>query len=236
MQYIERVNTVEAIQIKGDIVKDVIPFLNEHNIEYTLNSGTLEKRSSLMVRSTTPFVHDEPMSETKRGDYILVRKMIGIICVTVMSEDDFNNTYQPSSEVLNNKPSDKEQRIVKNDGFENGGFEVVKSRSRVTPTEKPTVSRDKSNHELEEMINSLQSQWDNSRTAILKLNDRLTALQLERLAQSHQDSTPRFRIELDDVGDEPKLWVDGRRLDLLNRLSLNWNTSMRESDLDFMGK
>ncbi|KAA8327797.1 hypothetical protein [Leuconostoc carnosum] len=231
MQYIERVNTVEAIQIKGDILKDVIPFLNEHNIEYTLSSGTFEKRSALMVRPTTSFGSKQKMRETKRGDYILVSKMLGLISVAVMSEDDFNNIYQPSSEVLNEKPSDKEEPIeVKL----NRGPNTVPINIPRSP--QPTVSRDKSNRELEEMINSLQSQWDNSRTAILKLNDRLTALQLERLAQSHQDSTPRFRIELDDVGDEPKLWVDGRRLDLLNRLSLNWNTSMRESDLDFMGK
>lgn len=232
MQYIERVNTVEAIQIKGDIVKDVIPFLNEHNIEYTLNSGTLEKRSSLMVRSTTPFVHDEPMSETKRGDYILVRKMIGIICVTVMSEDDFNNTYQPSSEVLNNKPSDKEQRIVKNDGFENGGFEAVKPRSRVTPTEKPTVSRDKSNHELEEMIRNLNNKINSVDRKASADNTNVLAKQsvLESKVNKYNfadnTSTPHIRMEFDDIHDVPKVLVDGKRVDKeLSRVNVNWNTN-----------
>ncbi|KAA8372375.1 hypothetical protein [Leuconostoc carnosum] len=187
MQYIERVNTVEAIQIKGDILKDVIPFLNEHNIEYTLSSGNFEKRSALMARMTTVFGPDEEMREIKRGDYILVRKMLGFISVAVMSEDDFNNIYQPSSEVLNEKPSDKEEPIKVDLNLDTTKatrcLKSLRDSLKEQHDEKPTVSRDKSNHELEEMINSLQSQWDNSRTAILKLNDRLTALQLEQLTR-----------------------------------------------------
>lgn len=100
---------------------------------------------------------------------------------------------------------------VKNDGFENGGFEVVKSRSRVTPTEKPTVSRDKSNHELEEMINSLQSQLNRIRPAVLDLNSKVFELRMNRLTQSHHDSTPHIRMEFDDIHDAPKVWVDGKR-------------------------
>lgn len=100
---------------------------------------------------------------------------------------------------------------VKNDGFENGGFEVLKSRSRVTPTEKPTVSRDKSNHELEEMINSLQSQLNRIRPAVLDLNSKVFELRMNRLTQSHHDSTPHIRMEFDDIHDAPKVWVDGKR-------------------------
>lgn len=217
MQYIKRVNKIEAIQNKGNILTDVIPFLNEHNIEYTLSSGTFEKRSALMVRPTTSFGSKQKMRETKRGDYILVSKMLGLICVIVMSEYDFNNTYQPSSEVLNNKPSDKEQRIVKNDGFENGCFEAVKPRSRVTPTEKPTVSRDKSNHELEEMIRNLNNKINSVDRKASADNTNVLAKQsvLESKVNKYNfadnTSTPHIRIELDDVGDVPKVWVDGER-------------------------
>lgn len=73
------------------------------------------------------------------------------------------------------------------------------------------VSRDKTNHELEDMINSLRSQLNNSRTAILELNDRVTEVQLKQLTQSYHDSTPHIRIEFDDIRDVPKVWVDGKR-------------------------
>lgn len=119
------------------------------------------------------------------------------------------------------------QRIVKN------------SHSRQTPTEMspapepapkrnetPKISHDSINHELEEMINSLQSQWNNSRTAILELNDRVTEVQLKQLTQSYHDSTPHIRIEFYDTCDVPKVWVDGKRVDKeLVRINVDWNTN-----------
>lgn len=112
------------------------------------------------------------------------------------------------------------QKMVEDDGFENGSIEVVK------PSEKPKLGHVKSNHELEEMINSLHSQFNGSRTAILELNDRVTEIQLERLTQSHQDSTPHIRIEFDDIRDVPKVWVDSKRVDEeLVRVNVDWNTN-----------
>lgn len=112
------------------------------------------------------------------------------------------------------------QKMVEDDGFENGSIEVVK------PSEKPKLGHVKSNHELEEMINSLHSQFNGSRTAILELNDRVTEIQLERLTQSHQDLTPHIRIEFDDINSVPKVWVDGKRVDEnLTRINVDWNTN-----------
>lgn len=90
MQYIERVKGIEAIQNKGNIITDVIPFLNEHNIGYQYSSDSLKGRV-LRVNTFTLLGHE--LKTVKHNEYIVINRAMGF--VLVKSENYIKEYYQP---------------------------------------------------------------------------------------------------------------------------------------------
>lgn len=79
------------------------------------------------------------------------------------------------------------------------------------------VSRDKSNHELEQMINVLSNKIDSVDCKASAVNANMSAKQsvLESKVKKYDfladTPTPHIRIEFYDTCDVPKVWVDGKR-------------------------
>lgn len=89
MQYIKRVNTIEAIQNKGDILTDVIPFLNEHGIAFEYKGSFIEgKQISVML-------HEEYVV-LNLGEYLVINKRV----ISIMSVEDFESKYQEDDKVV----------------------------------------------------------------------------------------------------------------------------------------
>lgn len=84
MQYIKRVNKIEAIQNKGNILTDVIPFLNEHGIAFEYTDSFIEgERISVMLSKGeyTTLIID---------DYLVINKGV----ISIMNAEDFESKYQ----------------------------------------------------------------------------------------------------------------------------------------------
>lgn len=89
MQYIKRVNKIEAIQNKGNILTDVIPFLNEHGIAFGYTDSFIEgKRVAVMVSKGE-------YTTLNLDDYLVINKGV----ISVMSAKDFESKYQEDDSV-----------------------------------------------------------------------------------------------------------------------------------------
>ncbi|BAX73122.1 hypothetical protein [Leuconostoc mesenteroides] len=89
MQYIKRVNKIEAIQNKGNILTDVIPFLNEHGIAFEYTDSFIEgKRIAVMVSKGE-------YTTLNLDDYLVINKGV----ISVMSAKDFESKYQEDDSV-----------------------------------------------------------------------------------------------------------------------------------------
>ncbi|QBC39863.1 hypothetical protein [Leuconostoc mesenteroides] len=89
MQYIKRVNTIEAIQNKGNILTDVIPFLNEHGISFEYIDSFIEgKRISVMVSKGE-------YTTLNLDDYLVINKGV----ISIMNAKEFESKYQEDDSV-----------------------------------------------------------------------------------------------------------------------------------------
>ncbi|USI45480.1 hypothetical protein [Leuconostoc mesenteroides] len=88
-QYIKRVNTIEAIQNKGKILTDVIPFLNEHGIAFEYTDSFIEgKRISVMISKGE-------YTTLKIDDYLVINKSV----ISIMNAKEFESKYQEDDSV-----------------------------------------------------------------------------------------------------------------------------------------
>ncbi|TGD33802.1 hypothetical protein [Leuconostoc mesenteroides] len=89
MQYIKRVNTIEAIQNEGNILTDVIPFLNEHGIAFEYTDSFIEgKRISVMVSKGE-------YTTLNLDDYLVINKDV----ISIMNAKEFESKYQEDDSV-----------------------------------------------------------------------------------------------------------------------------------------
>lgn len=96
MQYIKKVNKIEAIQNRGDVLNNVIPFLNERGIPYKYTESFLRGRQIGVITNRDSFEQEE-YSQLNAGDYLVINKGV----ISIMSAEDFESKYQLSNEVLN---------------------------------------------------------------------------------------------------------------------------------------
>lgn len=94
MQYIKRVHTIEAIQNRGDILTNVIPFLNEHGIPYEYTESFL-RGSQIGVITNRDNYENEEYSQLNVGDYLVINKGI----ISIMKAEDFESKYQEDDSV-----------------------------------------------------------------------------------------------------------------------------------------
>lgn len=89
MQYIKRVNKIEAIQNKGNILTDVIPFLNEHGIAFEYTDSFIEgKHISVMISKGE-------YTTLKIDDYLVINKSV----ISIMNAKEFESKYQEDDSV-----------------------------------------------------------------------------------------------------------------------------------------
>ena len=94
MQYIKRVNTIEAIQNRGNVLTDVIPFLNEHGIPYEYTESFL-RGSQIGVITNRDNFEQEEYSQLNPGDYLVINKGV----ISIVSAEDFESKYQENHSV-----------------------------------------------------------------------------------------------------------------------------------------
>lgn len=105
MQYIKRVNTIEAIQNKGDILNNVIPFLNNHGIAFKYTDSFIEgKQISVML-------HKRECTTLNLDEYLVINKGV----ISIMSAEEFESKYQEDDSVgskcINNEHTEKQPHI-----------------------------------------------------------------------------------------------------------------------------
>lgn len=88
-QYIKKVNKIEAIQNKGDILTDVLPFLKEHGIPYKYTASFLRGSEIGVITNRDNFAKEE-YSQLNAGDYLVINKGV----ISIMSSEDFESKYQ----------------------------------------------------------------------------------------------------------------------------------------------
>ena len=96
MQYIKKVNTIEAIQNRGNVLTNVIPFLNERGIPYQYISNSLQEESISIAISRDDY-KNEKYTSLHLGEYLVISED----GISIMSAEDFEPKYQLSNEVLN---------------------------------------------------------------------------------------------------------------------------------------
>lgn len=89
MQYIKKVNTIEAIQNEGNILTDVIPFLNEHGIAFEYTDSFIEGKRIAVVVSKGKYTTLNP------SEYLVINKGV----VSIMKAKDFESKYQEDDSV-----------------------------------------------------------------------------------------------------------------------------------------
>ncbi|KMY77169.1 hypothetical protein [Leuconostoc mesenteroides] len=94
MQYIKKVNKIEAIQNKGSILTDVIPFLNEHGIPYEYTESLL-RGSQIGVITNRDNFEQEEYSQLYVGDYLVINKGV----ISIMNAKEFESKYQEDDSV-----------------------------------------------------------------------------------------------------------------------------------------
>ncbi|MDY5163319.1 hypothetical protein RQW99_01980 [Leuconostoc falkenbergense] len=88
-QYIKKVNKIEAIQNKGNVLTDVLPFLKEHGIPYEYTSSFLRGSEIGVITNRDDFKQEE-YSQLNAGDYLVINKGV----ISIMSAEDFESKYQ----------------------------------------------------------------------------------------------------------------------------------------------
>lgn len=84
MQYIKKINKIEAIQNKGNVLTDVIPFLNKHGISFEYTDSFIEgKQISVMLTKRKYEV-------LNLDEYLVINKGV----VSIMSAKEFESKYQ----------------------------------------------------------------------------------------------------------------------------------------------
>lgn len=89
MQYIKRVNTIEAIQNEGNILTDVIPFLNEHGITFEYTDSFIKGERIVVLVSKGEYTTLNP------SEYLVINKGV----VSIMKAKDFESMYQENHSV-----------------------------------------------------------------------------------------------------------------------------------------
>lgn len=95
MQYIKKVNKIEAIQNRGNILTDVIPFLKEHGILYEYTASFLKGSKIGVITNRDNFAKEE-YSQLNQGDYLVINKGV----ISIMSAEDFESKYQEDDSVV----------------------------------------------------------------------------------------------------------------------------------------
>lgn len=90
MQYIKKVNTIEAIQNEGNILTDVIPFLNEHGIAFEYTDSFIEGKRIAVLVSKGEYTTLNP------SEYLVINKGV----VSIMKAKDFESKYQENHSVV----------------------------------------------------------------------------------------------------------------------------------------
>lgn len=88
-QYIKRVNTIEAIQNEGNILTDVIPFLNEHGIAFEYTDSFIEGKRIAVIHSKGEY------TTLKIDDYLVINKGV----ISIMNAKEFESKYQEDDSV-----------------------------------------------------------------------------------------------------------------------------------------
>lgn len=97
MEYVERVNTIEAVQNKGNVLKDVVPFLNEHGMIFEYLSVEGVKPEKLTVIHGNRAV--QRLTELEIGDYFVIDSAKRR--TEIMRAEEFEKNYQLADEVIN---------------------------------------------------------------------------------------------------------------------------------------
>lgn len=97
MEYVKRVNTIEAIQNKGNVLKDVVPFLNEHGIVFEYKSAEGAEPEKLTVVNGNRAV--QRSTELEIGDYFVIDSAKRR--TEIISGEEFEKKYQLADEVIN---------------------------------------------------------------------------------------------------------------------------------------
>lgn len=94
MQYIKKVNTIEAIQNRGNVLTDVIPFLNEHGIPYEYTESSF-RGSQIGVITNRDNYEKEEYSQLYVGGYLVINKGV----ISIMNAKEFESKYQEDDSV-----------------------------------------------------------------------------------------------------------------------------------------
>ena len=94
MQYIKKVNKIEAIKNRGDILTNVIPFLNERGVPYKYTESFLRGSQIGVITNRDNFEREE-YSQLNPGDYLVINKGV----ISIMSAEDFESKYQEEDSV-----------------------------------------------------------------------------------------------------------------------------------------
>lgn len=201
MQYIKRVNKIEAIQNKGNILTDVIPFLNEHGIAFEYTDSFIEGKRIAVMLSKGEY------TTLKIDDYLVINKGV----ISIMTAEDFESKYQEDDSVgrklINNELS---TNITLDTTIAQLSFDLLGE----------AVEQIKVGSFKPESIREL------SRDEINKINRKI----IEKSLATPDMKQPHVRIEFDDIRDVPKVWVDGEFIGdsiddkSLVSLKVDWNT------------
>ncbi|MBK0041509.1 MULTISPECIES: hypothetical protein [unclassified Leuconostoc] len=101
-QYIKKVNKIEAIKNRGNVLTDVIPFLNERVIPYEYTSSFLRGEKIGIIKDGDSYEKEE-YTPFKSGEYLVINKG----AISIMSAEDFESKYQEDDGVVR-KPIDNQ--------------------------------------------------------------------------------------------------------------------------------
>ncbi|WP_349551267.1 hypothetical protein [Leuconostoc pseudomesenteroides] len=89
MQYIKKVNKIEAIKNRGNVLTDVIPFLNARGVPYKYTESFLRGSQIGVITNKDNFEREE-YSQLNPGDYLVINKGV----ISIMSAENFESKYQ----------------------------------------------------------------------------------------------------------------------------------------------
>lgn len=94
VQYIKKVNKIEAIQNRGNVLNNVVPFLNEHGIPYEYTESFF-RGSQIGVITNRDNFEQEEYSQLNAGDYLVINKGI----ISIINAKEFESKYQEDDSV-----------------------------------------------------------------------------------------------------------------------------------------
>ena len=94
MQYIKKVNKIEAIKNRGNVLTDVILFLNERGIPYEYTSSFLRGEKIGIIKDRDSYEKEE-YTPFKSGEYLVINKGV----ISIMSAEDFESKYQEDDSI-----------------------------------------------------------------------------------------------------------------------------------------